>query len=205
MTGEYPLTQAGNIPPGMVLVHNNVRPAGRQGARRTSGCSPQTTRGFRMRLWMGAKRRPLSNAPAGGGDLMGGSVIRRGRIVTMSRPPMAAQQRWRGGFKTKREAERELADGPHRKRWLCRAATAHIRRLPDRPVATVDPGEHPTVDADPLRARRREQARPGALGAVPLQRLTRAHLDGLYAELLERGLSPPRFVTATHNSPFPAP
>jgi hypothetical protein len=33
MTGEYPLSipQAGNIPPGKVLVHNNVQPAGRQG------------------------------------------------------------------------------------------------------------------------------------------------------------------------------
>lgn len=124
---------------------------------------------------------------------MRGHVRKRGNTwaVVYDEPQSDGRrrQRWRGGYATKREAERGLAEvlgkltgggyiepsrisfGDYLEQWL------------DSIGASVRPSTATRYRLDV------ETKLVPALGTVPLQRLSGAHLDGLYAELLER-LSP---------------
>ncbi|MGZ4394537.1 MAG: site-specific integrase [Gaiellaceae bacterium] len=139
---------------------------------------------------------------------MRGSVIRRGRTWSVVYDEGRAEngrrvQRWRGGYRTKGEAEDALTKlrgalqtgdyvSPEHltfktfceERWLPHAET--VKR------------------ASTLETYRRNLERHiyPAIGGVPLQRLDASRLDRLYGELLAKGLAPGtvRFIAAVISS-----
>ncbi len=126
---------------------------------------------------------------------MRGSVIRRGRTWSAVYDEPTAdgtrRQRWRGGFATKREAERALSDALARigsGGYIEPSRLSFGAYLVDQWVPSIRASIRPsTLTRYKLDVERKLVPR---LGAVRLQRLTGAHLDEVYAELLERGLSP---------------
>jgi integrase len=125
---------------------------------------------------------------------MRGSVVKRGSTfsIVYDEPTAAGRkQRWRGGFTTKRAAERALADAVARigsGGYVEPSRLTFGAYLTDRWLPSIRASIRPStltryrLDVDTKLVPR--------LGAVPLQRLTGADLDELYAVLLERGLSP---------------
>src|SRR4051812_29653512 len=123
-----------------------------------------------------------------GGDIVKGTIIRRGSaysvVIELDRDPVSGKRRreWHSGFRTKRDAEEarvrilaEIQRGDHvtpseltfgtylNETWLP-AAAASIR------ASTL---ARYKLDAGTL---------VREVGGVPLQRLTGAHLDALYAK-----------------------
>jgi integrase len=124
-----------------------------------------------------------------------GTIIRRGStysvVLDLGRSPDGRRiRKWHSGYKTKKEAERaqvellvKIADGAHvEPSKLTVAAFLREHWLPGL-RAQVRPGtlaEHKS---------KVEVHLVPALGGVPLQRLRPGHLNVLYADLLDRGLS----------------
>ena len=126
---------------------------------------------------------------------MRGSIIKRGNgysvVLDLGRGPDGRRiRKWHSGYKTKKEAERaqvellaKIADGAYvEPSKLTVAAFLREHWLPGL-RAQVRPGtlaEHKS---------KVEVHLVPALGGVPLQRLRPSHLNALYADLLDRGLS----------------
>jgi integrase len=132
---------------------------------------------------------------------MRGSIIRRGRtwsaVFDEPRTDGKRKQRWRGGFKTRKEAERFLAETVGRLSrgdYVEPSAMTVEGFLTDRWLPAVRGSLRPSTYASyEMVVRTRVVPR---LGHVPLQRLDAGMLQALYAELGER-LSP-RSAELTH-------
>jgi integrase len=125
--------------------------------------------------------------------MMRGSIVKRGKTwsVVYDEPPGPdgrRKQRWKGGFASRRDAQRWLTDAlarldrgeyvrPGRKTlgaWLEDDWLPMVRRT-RRPNTAVTYTTYANAYVIP------------ALGRVPLQELTAARLDRFYTDLLERG------------------
>ena len=101
------------------------------------------------------------------------------------------QQRWHSGFHRRRDAERKLAEILGRLESGSYVEADKVS-LGDYLTRTWLPAIGASVRPSTL-ARYRldvETKLVPRLGSIPLQKLNGAHLDALYAELLEEGLSP---------------
>jgi integrase len=126
---------------------------------------------------------------------MRGSIVRRGGTWSIVHDEPTGdgtrRQRWVGGYKTRREAERALADALAR---IGSGGYVEPSRLSFGAYLTGTwlPSIRASVRPSTLTRYKLDVNTKlvPALGAVPLQRVTGAMLDKLYADLLGRGLSP---------------